>query len=92
MVSLALILGITSGFILGGFRESPANLIMTSLAVDAALAPVTTIIAIQRRRSPIAWAVLGFALGLWALGWILLFGRRQPDSKIDDSPTTPEAA
>ena len=92
MPTIAVILGITSGFILAGFHESPANLIATSIVVDAALAPITAIIAAQRRRSPIVWAVVGFAFGLWALAWILLFGRRPVAPRRESSPTTPEAA
>lgn len=92
MSALALILGITSGFILSGFHESPINLIMTSLAVDAALAPITTIIAVRRRRSGGTWALLGLVFGMWALVWVLLFGKRPSDKRVDQSPTTPEAA
>ena len=92
MPTIAFILGITSGFILAGFHESPVNLIATSIVVDAALAPITAIIAAQRRRSPVLWAVAGFAFGLWALAWILLFGRRAVDPRRNSSPPTPEAA
>jgi hypothetical protein len=92
MLTIAVILGITSGFILAGFHESPANLIATSIVVDAALAPITAIIASQRKRSPAVWAALGFAFGLWALTWILLFGRRSVDTRRGGSPPTPEAA
>ena len=92
MRTIAVILGITSGFLLAGFHESPANLIATSIVVDAALAPITAIIAMQRRRSPVFWAVAGFAFGLWALAWILLFGHRPVDTRRENSPPTPEAA
>lgn len=92
MSALALLLGITSGFILVGYQESPATLIMTSLAVDAALAPITTIIAVQRKRSLLAWVVLGLVFGMWALAWILLFGSRSAHPAEEAPPTTPEAA
>ncbi len=92
MSALALLLGITSGFILIGYHESPATLLMTSLAVDASLAPITTIVAIQRKRSFVTWAILGFAFGVWALAWILLFGGRPSRPTEQEPPTTPEAA
>jgi len=92
MSSIAIILGITSGFILAGYHESPATLIMTSIAVDASLAPITTIIAVQRKRSFGTWAVLGIAFGVWALAWILLFGGRSTRTAEEEPPTTPEAA
>ncbi len=92
MSALALLFGLTSGFILAGFHESSANLIVTSLAVDAALAPVTAIIALQRKRSLPAWAILGFLFGVWALAWILLFGGRSVHPIEKEPPTTPEAA
>src|SRR5262245_41089393 len=41
MQTVATILAYASGFALMGYRESPAGLIATSLAVDASLAPLT---------------------------------------------------
>jgi len=80
MSTIAAILGITSGFALLGYHETPARLIATSLAVDASLAPLTAIIAARRARSPAFWAVAGFAFGMWALAYVLLLGRRNdPD-------------
>ena len=87
-----MLLGITSGFFLAGYHESPTTLIMTSLAVDASLAPITTIIAVKRSRSFFVWAILGFVFGVWALGWVLVFGGRSTRVSEDEPPTTPEAA
>jgi hypothetical protein len=87
MHTIAVILGITSGFAALGYREQPAELIATSLAVDASLAPLTAVIAGQRGRSPVVWAILGFALGPWALAYVLLRLRRQPEF-----PPTSDAA
>jgi hypothetical protein len=79
MSTIAAILGITSGFALLGYHETPARLIATSLAVDASLAPLTAIIAARRARSPAFWAVAGFAFGMWALAYVLLVRRNDPD-------------
>jgi hypothetical protein len=76
MNTIAVILAITSGFALLGYHETTACLIATSLAVDASLAPLTTIIAARRGRSLTFWAVAGFAFGTWALACVLLMRRR----------------
>jgi hypothetical protein len=76
MSIIATILGFTSGFALLGYHEPTIRLIATSLAVDASLAPLTTVIAARRGRSLAFWAVAGFALGMWALAGVLLMRRR----------------
>lgn len=91
MPSIATILAITSGFIVAGYHGSPANVIATSLAIDASLAPLTAVVATRHGRSLTLWITLGFAFGAWALVWILLFGRRRRTS-APDVPSTPEAA
>jgi hypothetical protein len=90
MPSLATFLAVTSGFILAGYHGSPANVIATSLAIDASLAPLTAVVATRHGRSLTLWITLGFGFGAWALVWILLFGRRRPSAS--NTPSTPEAA
>jgi hypothetical protein len=79
MSALAVIVGITSGFALIGHHEAPATLLGTSLAVDASLSPLTAVIAARRGRSPLRWAVVGFAFGAWSLAYVLVFRPRQLD-------------
>jgi hypothetical protein len=76
MNMIAVILAITSGFVLLGHHDTTVRLIATSLAVDASLAPLTTVIATRRGRSLTFWAVAGFAFGMWALACVLLMRRR----------------
>jgi hypothetical protein len=92
MTKIAAILGIASGVILVGSHQSPANLIATSLAVDASLAPLTAVIASRRGHSATLWAVVGFGLGAWGLAWILLFGGRRAAPENRDYPPTSDAA
>jgi len=75
MGTLATILSYSSGFALMRYPENPPELIATSLAINAALAPLTAIIAIRRRRSLVLWTGLGFTLGMWALAAVLVMGR-----------------
>ena len=91
---LATILSVASGFALMRYREAPIELIATSLVIDAALAPLTATIAARRGRSPIVWAILGFALGMWALAAALLMRPRAAgtDSRPAPSPPTSDAA
>jgi hypothetical protein len=80
MSTIAIILGITSGFALLGCHETTARLIATSLAVDASIAPLTAIIAARRGRSATFWAVAGLGFGMWSLACVLLVSRRNdPD-------------
>jgi len=92
MITLATILGYGSGFTLLGYHENPPELIATSLAIDAALAPLTAIIAMRRRRNAVLWTALGFTLGAWALTAALLIGpardARERDPGADFPPTS----
>jgi hypothetical protein len=86
MRTLAVILGITSGFALAGYYEPPARMIATSLIIDASLAPLTAIVASRRGRSPALWTVFGFSLGMWALAFVLIF---RPHASGSDQPVQP---
>ncbi|HVA40395.1 MAG TPA: hypothetical protein VNF49_07005 [Candidatus Binataceae bacterium] len=89
MWTIATILKVTSGFALMRYRGNPAEIIATSLVIDAALAPLTATIASRRGRSPIVWALLGFALGMWALAATLLMRPRVHDLRTDPRPGAP---
>lgn len=89
MLAIAIILNVTSGFALMRYRGGPAEIIATSLIIDAALAPLTAVIASRRGRSPLVWALLGFALGMWALMATLLLRPRAQDSRTDPRPVAP---
>jgi hypothetical protein len=78
MQTIATILSLASGFALMRFPEAPAEMIATSLIIDAALAPLTAVVAARRGRSAALWSVLGFAFGMWALAYVLIFRPRQP--------------
>ncbi len=65
-------LGLASGFGLMGFKETSLNLLVTSAVINAALAPLTAVIASRRGRSPIVWGALGLCFGMWALAATLL--------------------
>ena len=86
MTTIAAIVGYASGFALMRYRGSPADLIATSLTIDAALAPLTALVAARRGRSVVLWSVLGFLFGAWALFWALLVLSVKP-ARID--PPTP---
>jgi hypothetical protein len=76
MWTIATILNVTSGFALMRYHGGPAEIIATSLIVDAALAPLTATIAWRRGRSALLWSLLGFALGMWALAATLMLSPR----------------
>ena len=76
MNSLATIVGLMSGFALMGFREPAATMLATSLLVDLSLAPLTAVIAYRRGRSAVVWTLMGVALGMWALAYVLIFKPR----------------
>jgi hypothetical protein len=76
MWTIATILNVTSGFALMRYRGGPAEIIATSLVIDAALAPLTATIASRRGRSTLIWSLLGFALGMWALAATLMLRPR----------------
>lgn len=89
METLATLFAWTSGFALMGYHGAPANLLATSLAIDASLAPLTATIASRRGRPAWLWAVLGFALGMWALAAILLVKRADAESSRPPSQPFP---
>lgn len=78
------------------YHESAANLLATSLAVDASLAPLTAIVAMRRGRAAMRWAIVGFLFGLWAFIAVLLLGKPRPSNprphEPDDFPPTSDAA
>lgn len=88
MWTIATILNVTSGFALMRYRGGPAEIIATSLVIDAALAPLTATIAARRSRSPLVWTMLGLALGMWALAAALLM---RPRIVIAPPPTSDAA-
>ncbi len=92
MWTIATILSVTSGFALMRYHEAPAELIATSLIIDAALAPLTATIAVRRGRSLPVWGALGFALGMWALAATLLMRPRDGGPRPSAPPPTSDAA
>ncbi|MGH7987775.1 MAG: hypothetical protein ACREQX_16035 [Candidatus Binataceae bacterium] len=94
MTVLAQIIGFASGFALMRYHEGTLSLLATSLMVDAALAPLTAIIAARRGRRIALWAVLGFLFGMWALAVVLLFKPRaaNPGQASPDYPPASDAA
>jgi hypothetical protein len=89
MTIIANLLSIASGFALMGYREPPANLIATSIAIDLALAPLTAIIASRRGRSTIRWTVAGLALGAWALAAVMIIPPNRTAPPRPDAPQYP---
>jgi hypothetical protein len=89
MWMIASILSVTSGFALMRYHGGAGEIIATSLVIDASLAPLTATIAARRGRSPLVWAVLGFALGMWALVATLLMRPRAQELRTDPRPTAP---
>ncbi len=93
MQTIATILAYASGFGLMHYHESAANLLATSLAVDASLAPLTAIVAMRRGRGVRLWAIVGFLFGLWAFIAVLLIGKpREAGERPHDFPPTSDAA
>ena len=92
MQLLATILGIASGFMVMGYHERAAEIIATSLVVDASLAPLTAVIATRRGWSPALWSVLGFGFGVWALALVLLLRSHRSERGEGPFPTTSDAA
>jgi hypothetical protein len=92
MWTIATILNLTSGFALMRYRGGPAEIIATSLIIDAALAPLTATIASRRGRSRLLWAPLGFAFGMWALVAALIIRPRAAESRPAAPPPTSDAA
>ncbi|HUO05384.1 MAG TPA: hypothetical protein VMU16_09320 [Candidatus Binataceae bacterium] len=72
MEIIAKLVSLASGFALAGHHLPPATTIMTSLAIDVALAPLTAAVAVRRGRSVIGWTVGGLMFGAWALGVVII--------------------
>ncbi|HYB92296.1 MAG TPA: hypothetical protein VEC38_14765 [Candidatus Binataceae bacterium] len=87
MVTIAKLLGVTSGFALMGSGAPPATLLATSLAIDLALAPLTAVIASRRGRNVTLWTVAGLAFGMWALAAVLVM--RAAPSRTSGRPEPP---
>ena len=94
MRTIATIVAYASGFALMRYHESAANLLATSLAVDASLAPLTTIVAMRRGRPATWWAIVGFPFGLWAFIAVLLIGKPKASGPRlpEEFPPTSDAA
>ena len=90
MEIIARIVGLASGFALMRSHKAPLDMIATSLMVDAALAPLTAVIAARRGRSAMRWVLAGFALGMWTLAYVLIVMPRQPvEPAHPESPPRP---
>jgi hypothetical protein len=63
MQTLATIVAYASGFALMRYHASAANLLATSLAVDASLAPLTAIVAARRGRPTTKWFIAVLLIG-----------------------------
>jgi hypothetical protein len=87
---IATIVSYASGFALMRMHKPPIDMFATSLAVDVALAPLTAIVAGRQGRSALRWAMIGFALGMWALAWVLIVTPRQPGAPaLPENPSVP---
>ncbi len=89
MTIIAILLSLTSGFALMGYREPPANLSATSIIIDLSLAPLTAIIASRRGRSAFRWAIVGVAFGAWALAAVLILPEVRPAPSRPQPPPIP---
>jgi len=96
MEIIAKIVGLASGFALMRLHKPPLDMLVTSLIVDAALAPLTAIVAARRGRSAMRWVLVGFALGMWALAYVLIVAPAPPDVPAEPGnparPPSPDAA
>ena len=90
MEIIAHLVGLTSGFALMRLHKAPVDMIATSLIVDAALAPLTAVIAARRGRSAMRWVIAGFAFGMWALAYVLIIAPARTDVPAQpESPARP---
>ncbi|HTR63506.1 MAG TPA: hypothetical protein VMH37_17485 [Candidatus Binataceae bacterium] len=89
---MANILSLTSGFALMGYRLPPLTILMTSIVVDLALAPLTAVIASRRGRSGMRWTIAGLALGMWALAVVLVLPAANQPRPDQPYPPTSDAA
>ncbi|MGD0076976.1 MAG: hypothetical protein ABSD31_22020 [Candidatus Binataceae bacterium] len=85
MQTLATIMSFASGFALTGYNGGAVNLLATSIIINLSLAPLTAVAAYRRGRSGLAWGIIGLALGMWALAWVLIF--LTPRSRYESSPS-----
>ena len=92
MHTVANILSLTSGFALMGYRLPPLTILMTSIVVDLALAPLTAVIASRRGRSGMRWTIAGLALGMWALALVLVLPAANRPQADKPYPPTSDAA
>ena len=92
MHTVANILSLTSGFALMGYRLPPLTILMTSIVVDLALAPLTAVIASRRGRSGMRWTIAGLALGMWALAVVLVLPAANQPRPDQHYPPTSDAA
>lgn len=96
MEIIATIVSYASGFALMRSHKPPIDLIATSLIVDAALAPLTAVIAARRGRSPLRWVMAGLVFGVWALAYVLIVTPRPADDPVrppnPSRPPTSDAA
>ncbi len=58
----------------------PETLIRTTIVVNTCDSIMCRLLAHNTGRPKNFWTVLGFLLGIWALGFLLLMPRRTPDS------------
>jgi hypothetical protein len=90
-----MVLAVSSGFILTRPHAPSEELIATSLLIDAALAPVTVMLARERGRSTLRWCLFGAALGMWALAAAFFVWERErlrARHPLNDSPGPRDAA
>jgi hypothetical protein len=84
--------GVASGFALMGYTERPVDLLITSVVINVALAPLTAVIAARRGHSATVWGIIGLCLGMWALAATLLVmtpPKAPPPARM---PPPPDAA
>ena len=92
MQTLAIMAAYASGFALTGYHGPATDLLVTSLAIDASLAPLIAVIANRRGRGTLVWAVIGFGFGMWALALVLLIPKAAPQTAPDTLPPSSDAA
>ncbi|HLH77443.1 MAG TPA: hypothetical protein VKV28_11610 [Candidatus Binataceae bacterium] len=78
--------GLASGFALMGHKEPPLDLLITSLAINLTLAPLTAIVASRRSRSATTWVLLGLVFGVWALAASLLLASWRKAPRAPSGP------
>jgi hypothetical protein len=83
-------LGLASGFGLMRFKESSLDLLVTSAVINAALAPLTAVVARRRGRSALVWGAIGLGFGMWALAAALLL--MTPQKAVAPSQVPPPRA